>query len=403
MSERLKKTLLIIGFIAVSVGIALALYWVFFKPAEEVTELTEEELALLEGLPAAELGQPTTAEPSAEAPGLAVSKYARGGLTEITSLTTGRIGSPNINPDGDSMNYYDPSDDRFYKINEDGSVTRLSDQKFPDVDSVAWADQGDKAVVEFPDGSNVVYNFETQVQVTLPAHWEDFDFSPSGSEIITKSIAVDPGNRWLVITNDDGTRTTGIAALGYNEDKVQVNWSPNDQVVAFSDTGPSQTGFGRGMIIPVGKNEENFQGLIVEGFNYEALWSPRGDKILYSVAGETSDYKPSLWLVDGDGEDIGDNRRSLGVETWVDKCTFSTATSIICAVPQNLPANSGIQTGLADHTNDYIYEVDLSSGVSSLLAIPEDDMSIDNLTLSDDGSTLYFTDANSGVLKMIKL
>ncbi len=402
MSERVKKILLVTAFIVVTVGIAVALYLVFFRPAALVEEEVIIEDGVVTGLPTAEEGLPTTIIPE-EADELVASEIARGGLTAVTSLTTGRVGSTSINPDGSSMNYYDPSDDHFYRINEDGTATQLSDQKFPDVDSVAWANQGDKAVIEFPDGSNVVYNFETEVQVTLPSHWEDFDFSPSGSEIVTKSLGVDPNNRWLVITSDDGTRTQGMAALGNNEDQVQVNWSPNDQVIAFSDTGPAQTGFGRKMILPIGKSEENFKGLVVEGFGFEAQWSPRGDQILYSVSGQTNDYKPTLWLVDGSGDDMGDNRRNLGIETWVDKCTFSSASSILCAVPQNLPSNSGIQRALADDTFDYVYEVDLSSGVSSLLAIPDDDVSMESLTLSDDGSTLFFTDADSGILQMIKL
>ncbi len=402
MSERVKKIVFISGFITISIGIAIALYLVFFRtPAQTDEEIITGE-DLVTGLPTAEEGTPSTISPE-EPEELVASEVARGGLTAVTSLTTGRISSTSINPDGSSMNYYDPSDDRFYRINEDGTATQLSDQKFPDVDSVAWANQGDKAVIEFPDGSNVVYNFETEVQVTLPNHWEDFDFSPSGSEIITKSLGVDPNNRWLVITSDDGTRTQGIAALGNNEDEVQVNWSPNDQVIAFSDTGPAQTGFGRKMILPIGKNEENYKGLIVEGFGFEALWSPRGDRVLYSVASHGDDYKPSLWLVDGSGEDMGDDRRNLGIETWVDKCTFSSASSILCAVPQGLPNNSGIQRALADGTFDYVYEIDINSGVSSLLAIPDENVSMESLTLSDDGSTLYFTDADSGILQMIKL
>lgn len=402
MSEQLKRILLIILFVVVAIGMAFALYWFFFRAApEEEPEAVVSEDGVV-GLPEAGVGEPTLVTPEEEADGLQVSKIARGGLTETTALTTGGVDAVSISSDGSGMNYYDDADGRFYRINEDGTVTLLSNQSFPEADSVVWADQGDKAVIEFPDGSNVVYNFETETQVTLPSHWEDFDFAPDGDEIIAKSMGVDPGNRWLVITSDDGTQTESIAALGTNADKVQVNWSPNDTVIAFSDTGTAQTGFGRKMIIPIGKNEENFKGLIVEGIEFESMWNPRGDQLLYSVSGGGNDYKPMLWVVDGSGDDMGDNRRSLGIETWVDKCTFTGNTVVICAVPQNLPANSGLQPELAADTFDYIYEIDISTGLSTLLAIPDSEQSISNITLSSDGSTLYYTDS-FGVLYMIKL
>ncbi|MBU0531439.1 MAG: hypothetical protein ABIG32_02765 [Candidatus Uhrbacteria bacterium] len=403
MSDQLKRILLFILFIVVAAGIAFALYWFFFRAApEEVPGVIIGEDGAVVGLPEAGLGEPTVITPEEEAGGLQVSQIARGGLTTSTALTTGGVDAVSISSDGSGMNYYDDADGRFYRVNEDGTVTLLSNQSFPQAENVAWADQGDKAVIEFPDGSNIVYNFETETQVTLPSHWEDFDFAPDGDEIIAKSIGIDPSNRWLVITSDDGTQTESIAALGNNADKVQVSWSPNDSVVAFSDTGSEQSGFGRKMIIPIGKNEENFKGLVVEGLEFDSIWNPRGDKILYSVSGSGNNYKPMLWVVDGSGNDIGDNRRSLGIETWIDKCTFTGNTTVICAVPQNLPANSGLQPELANDTYDYLYEIDIASGLSTLLAIPDQQQSISNITLSSDDSTLYYTD-RFGVLYMIKL
>jgi len=403
MSEQLKKILLIILFVLVTIGIAFALYWFFFRSVpEETPGVIVDEDGVVVGLPEAGIGEPTVVTPGLDDDGLQVSEIARGGLTETTALTTGRVDEVSINSDGSSMNYYDDADGRFYRINEDGTVTRLSNQSFPEAENVEWTDQGDKAVIEFPDGSNVVYNFETETQVTLPSHWEDFDFAPDGDEIIAKSIGVDPSNRWLVTTSADGTQTESIAALGNNADKVQVNWSPNDTVIAFSETGSEQSGFGRGMIIPIGKNEENFKGLIVEGLEFDSIWNPRGDQILYSVSGGGNSYKPMLWTVDGSGDDLGDNRRSLGIETWVEKCTYTSNSTIICAVPQGLPANSGLQPDLANDTFDYLYEIKTSTGLAELIAIPDDEHSITNITVSTDGSTLYYTDS-FGVLYMIKL
>jgi hypothetical protein len=402
ISERTKKILMVVGFITFSIAVAVALYFAFFKADVPEEIIINDVVTDTGGLIGADTGLVGTIEDSIPPTGLRPSTIAAGGLTQVTTLTAGSIGSPNLSTTGDSMNYYDPADDRFYMIDPDGNVVQLSDQKFPDVDNVSWAEQGDKAVIEFPDGSNVIYNFETETQVTLPTHWEDFDFSPAGDEIIAKSLAIDPENRWLVITSDDGTRTTSVAELGNNDDKVQVNWSPSDQVVAFSDTGPLTSGFGRATILAIGKNQENFPGLVVEGVNFEAVWTPRGDQVLYSVAGEINNYKPLLWVAGGSGDDIGSSRRSLGIETWVDKCTFSGVSTVICAVPQYLPNNSGIQPTIAEDTYDYLYEIDINTGFSALLAIPEEQQQIENLSVSEDGSNIFFTD-EFGVLQMIRL
>ena len=103
MNEKTKKILLVVGFIAVSIGIAVALYYVFFRP-EPVEEITVVEDDLAGELPTAETGEPTIFEPTYEAEGLRISDIADGGLTAVTSLTTSGISSPTLGINGDSMN-----------------------------------------------------------------------------------------------------------------------------------------------------------------------------------------------------------------------------------------------------------------------------------------------------------
>ncbi len=84
-------------------------------------------------------------------------------------------------------------------------------------------------------------------------------------------------------------------ALGENNKKMYVNWSPNDQVVAFAKTATAiQGGIDRNVIYPVEQNKENFKGLVVEGLNFDSLWSPGEKQLLYSVMGDYSQNKPLL-------------------------------------------------------------------------------------------------------------
>lgn len=406
ITGRLKRLLVLGGFFVIVLGIAIALYFVFFRGIvagpSPIIEETVGETGIPVGLPSAEqAAEQAEAEAEAEEEGLPVSEIAEGGLTETTRLTSGSVLSPTLAADGQSIVYYDPNTGQFYKINEEGEPELLSEATFPDAETIVWSDAAEEVVIEFPDGSNVVYDFVTEQQTTLPTHWEDFDFSPDGEQVIAKNEAIDPNARSLVITNADASQTQVIAALGENGDKVDIAWSPNDQVVAFSATGTSQTGFGRKMIVPIGKNEENYNGLIVEGINFNAIWSPDGKRILYDVTGEVSDYKPLLWIVDGTAATMGDDRSSLGVNTWVEKCTFADNETVYCGVPVFLSANAGLQPGLND-TDDALYSININTGRVRLVGIPEITTSMSHLNVSEDGSLLYYTDSR-GRLQFMRL
>lgn len=406
MSERTKKILLVGGFIISVFAIAFILYALFFRAVPPPPPTVEEKVEVPTGeLPEAiEAELRLRAEEEEERLGLVeAEEVARGGLTKTTELTTSAVYNTALSGDGETMNYYNAADGRFYTIDQDGNVVALSDQQFPDAETVDWNKDADKAIIEFPDGSNIIYDFDAEKQVTLPNHWEDFDFSPVTDELIAKSIALDPNNRWLVIASDDGSNTKTIQALGENEEKVDVNWSPNDQVVAFAKTADAIAGgLDRNVIYPVGKNQENFKGLVVEGLGFESLWSPNGKQLLYSVAGDYSNNKPLLWIVDATSATMGDNRRSLGLNTWVDKCAWSSSTTIYCAVPLELPPNAGLLPSLYAEEPDALYKIDLATGTSTLIAVPEEATAINNLQVSSDESILYFTNT-SGQLEVMKL
>lgn len=406
MSERLKRFLLITAFVIFACGLGYVLYSLFFRPkAAPIEPATTEGTETLGELPSsgAAGGRASTTEEGAA--GLPPGTEQPGGqpteglpLAQRTRvLNEGISRDVSATVDGNGARFYDPSDAKFYKISSDGIMKPLSDQTFPNVDSVVWGNATDQAILNFPDGSNVLYDFTTQKQTTLPKHWDEFDFASRDNQIVAKSESDAPESRYLIIASPDGSNAQAIEPLGENQDKTFPAWTPNDDIIAYATTGQAK-GFDRQEIILVGKNHENYNGLVVEGRGFEPLWSPSGQIVLYSVWTIANDYKPELWVSGGAPGNINQNRQKLSVQTWAFKCAWGSETDIVCGVPENLPRGAGLQPDQFQHTSDRIVRINLNDNTVTDLGKPDGGPTVKNPILSTDGSELIFTDAVTGKL-----
>lgn len=409
MSDRLKRVLLILSFLAVCVGLGFAIYWVFFRVAP-VAPTPQIEGAGTGRLPVAGEGSPPPAEGTSLAfepslpqnparPPLALPETQPTPVvprTQIVSEAITRALSPATTSDS-SVRFYNPTDGLFYRITSDGLQIPLSDKPFYDVQGVSWGKASDKAILTFPDGSHISYDFATGRQATLPKYWEEFDFSPNDSQIVSKSVGNNEDNRFLVIADSDGSNARALEELGQNQDKVHVSWSPNNQTVAYAFTG-EPLGFDRQNVVLVGQHHENFKNLVVEGRGFIPNWSPSGQNILYSVYSGDVGFRPMLWVSGGSGDQINANRRNLGLQTWADKCAWHSEQFVYCAVPTNLGDGAGLQRELFTDTQDVIYKIDLASGSLINLGQPDGNPSVNQLTVSADGRAVFFNDRSSGKL-----
>jgi len=403
-----RKILLITGFIIISIGIAILLYVTFFRTPKQRVAPTAEKPSAIEGrLPAAEKGHPPTTNANVNiAPAfigkeaeIKISKVAAGGLTEAAPLTSTGTTGLNLSPNGSNLLYYDKSDGNFYNLNPKGEKMKLSYQPFKDVENIAWSPTQDQVVMEFPDGSNIFYDFSANKQITLPKQWHDFDFNKTGDKLAFKNLGPNPENKWLAIANPDGTGVRYLEHLGKNYKSVIVDWSPTGQIVA---TYHKAIDISRNEVFFLGQHGENFRSMIVEGFDFKPQWSPSGKQLLYSVYNYKSDYKPLLWIVDASGDNIGRDRRSLNINTWANKCTFSDNSTLYCAVPTELPEGAGLEPGVANNINDEIYKINLKTGAKTKIAIPTGGYSINKIIISSDKKYLYFRDnENNNVYKIL--
>jgi len=411
MPDRMKKILLIAGLVVATLALAYLLYYFFIKASP---------LGQLPGQPAAGPSAPTGNLPSAgertattgpsgagtgagqlptagTVPGVQPSYYRP---TATNKIAESIASFSSANSSG-NLRYYNAADGKFYSLGADNKAKSLSDQAFYNVQKITWANKSDKAVLEYPDGSKIVYDFEKQKQATLPKHWEEFSFSSDGEQIAAKSIGLSPENRWLVTVDSDGSGTTLVEPMGNNADKVIVDWSPSRQTVAFSMTG-REFGTYRKEILFVGLHGENFKSFVAEGLGFQPQWSTTGQKLLYSVYSDRSDLKPELWVVDSYGQQIGGNRTNLEINTWANKCAFGNDETLYCAVPRSLPQGSGISPQIADSIADDVYKIDLKTGLKNKLTMDRE-MNVGGLTYDETNKRLILNDKSGAGVFEIKL
>ncbi|MEK7496458.1 MAG: hypothetical protein AAB657_00975 [Patescibacteria group bacterium] len=186
------------------------------------------------------------------------SLIAIGGDTSAPALTPNSVQAPDLGSGG--VRYYNPNDCKFYEITAGGTHKPLANNSYCGVEHITWSPQGNQTILEFPDGANVIYDFVNKKQVTLPREMTEFSWSPDSSKIAGKFLDDNPADRWLVTINNDGAGLTGIEPMGENADKVDVEWAPNNQVVALSRTG-TPSGLFQQQVLLIGFNGENFKGL----------------------------------------------------------------------------------------------------------------------------------------------
>lgn len=409
-----KKIVLIVIFLGVAVGFGYFVFRLFFVPTPNANisnyningvlpnaNLINRPVANVNGQVNVNIALPNingVIQPPSE--------VAAGGYTsakEIIGQSTQDLVMAGNKKD---IIYYDKYTGEFKKKAADGSSeTLLTQQKYPQADKIYWSPARDKAVLSFPDSSKIVYDFNQDKQYSLPKETTEFSFSPSGNQIAYKYVGAQPDERWLAVSNPDGSGAQVVEALGDKAGLVKVDWSPNNQMVAYYTDTTTST---EQDIIFLGLNNENFPAVKVDGLNFNGRWSPGGDKVLYSISSADTSYNPTLWVMDGTLGNLGGSPQELDLQTWPDKCAFGSLDTIYCAVPTYLPSGSDLYPEITNGVADEFYKVDLKTGLKTLLALPVDSsgygtFTADKIFLSASEDLLYFTDRTTGRLYQIRL
>lgn len=406
-----KKVLIGILFLVIVGGLGFALYYVFFRQAPSApvanvngnTNTNTPGGGLTGAGPGSNVNVPYVPPTTGGTTLPPASPIAKGGATLSPILVSDPTIGGNLSSDGKMLHYYDSATGMFMAVGANGNINTLSGQIFPNVQNTTWSGDGNKVVMEFPDGSKLSYDFATKKQATIPASWTGFSFSPGSDQIAAMQVSDSSASRYLVVAKTDGTAIQAIEPLGENADKVTVAWSPAGDVIALSETGEAGSGFGVKDILFIGKNGENFPATEVNGLNFTPLWSPDGSYLLYSAAGSDDDFKPRLYVVTGSGDNRGSGRRAINLFTTADKCSFFDKKIAYCAVPDAMPDGAGMSPEVMNGIPDAVYRLNVTTGLVTLVGRPDTDTTISRLQVSGDGTTLFFTDQATGNIKKMTL
>lgn len=394
-----KKIIFVVLFLVLCFGLGFGIYYLFFRTPEPKPgepgwvppganlPLTNQGVSIGTGTGAGglpEIGEEKIGEEK-------IDKIAQGGLTETLPLHADKVSGLTLSSNSDGVNFYNQTDNKFYTLSSDGrDLIPLSEQEFFEVQDVFWSADKSKAIISYPDGSKVIYDFVKQEQLSLNKEIQEPVF---GGEDRVAYKYLSPDNNWLTVADTKGTQVDLIEPLGDQSSLVQVTWSPTNQVVALY---AKPTGLDQSEVFFIGLKDENFRSLMVDGTNFKGLWSPSGVKLLYQVVNSANNFNPALFIVEAEGDNIGRHKFNLGLSTWVDKCIFASEAIVYCAVPRQLPEGAGLYPELVPETKDLIYRIDLATGFKDLVADPildgANNFSIGKIYLSSDGRYLFFYD-----------
>jgi len=368
-----KRTLIIIASLVILLGGGFLVYYYFFR-GEAPSPQTQTTI-------------PSTGQPTSDSRIKAISQEPALGVTV----------------DGQKIKYYLESSGNVLESDPDGSNPILiSSVVLPDLLRVSWSLSRNKVIAVFDqDGKEKKYSYDYLTKVSTPLNdnigWTTW--SPEGDRIAYQYYNSQTGENKISLANSDGSNWTTV--LETKMKNLIVEWPKSDRISIR--TRPS--GLAQSIVQTIDPATGKLEEIIGQTYGLSALWSPLGNKLLFS---ETDKQGKNLKLKT---LDLGDGAtKEVNLVTLPEKCVWSQDNrTIFCAVPKDIPSSSVLPDDFYKKTvsfSDEFYRVNLDSGVKTqILKTTKQEATInaEQLLLTPQEDYLIFINQKDGQLYSLKL
>lgn len=232
--------------------------------------------------------------------------------------------------DGQKVKYYSKNNGYVFESTFDGSErTRLSSNILTDLLKVIWSSNKDKVIAIFDNEGEIkkyLYDYQISKSTLLNQDIRHIAWSPNEDKIAYQYYNSQTEDNNISIANPDGSQWINVFTTRMKN--LIVEWPSSGQVAIR--TKPS--GLAQSVVYTIDLATGDFQKIISETYGLTVLWSPLGDKLLFS---ETDNRGKNLKLK------IADLAKStiqeLNFVTLPEKCVWSQDNrTLFCAIPKTI-------------------------------------------------------------------
>ena len=305
--------------------------------------------------------------------------------------------------DGQKIKYYSAANGQIFQINFDGSdLTRISSLILQGLLKVLWSPEQTKAITILSENGKVkkyLYDYRTKQSTLLNPHIQWIAWSPAGHQIAYQYENPATGDNNISLAQPDGSNWQNIFKTRMKN--LIVQWPGFNQISI--QTPPS--GLAQSVLYTINPETGHFQKVFSDIYGLTILWSPQGDKILFSQTNEQG-RNLRLKIADKNGRIV----QALDWQTLPEKCVWSQDNrTIFCALPRAIPSRAvwpdDYYKGLVTTADDF-WKINLETNQKKLL-IKRGQMAEDydarQLFLSPQEDYLFFVNKKDGLLYSLKL